>query len=53
MIERYCGANVVDVKKAFVQGKLFTLPMSYPAMALDDSKVYGYLLSFSNSKNFE
>ncbi|WP_223280200.1 gamma-glutamylcyclotransferase [Nostoc sp. PA-18-2419] len=44
---RYC-AGIVDVKKAFVQGKLFALPMGYPAMTLGDSQVYGYLLSFPN-----
>ncbi|MEH1850746.1 MAG: gamma-glutamylcyclotransferase [Nostoc sp.] len=48
--KRYCAGKVVDVKKAFVQGKLFALPMGYPAMTLGDSKVYGYLLSFSNPK---
>ncbi|MDF5711410.1 MAG: gamma-glutamylcyclotransferase [Nostoc sp. S4] len=44
--KRYCAGKVVDVKKAFVQGKLFALPMGYPAMTLGDSQVYGYLLSF-------
>ncbi|MEH2368973.1 gamma-glutamylcyclotransferase family protein [Nostoc sp.] len=48
--KRYCAGKVVDVKTAFVQGKLFALPMSYPAMTLGDSQVYGYLLSFSNPK---
>ncbi|MEH1792685.1 gamma-glutamylcyclotransferase family protein [Nostoc sp.] len=46
--KKYCADKVVDVKKAFVEGKLFALPMGYPAMTLGDSKVYGYLLSFSN-----
>ncbi|MEH2071867.1 MAG: gamma-glutamylcyclotransferase [Nostoc sp.] len=46
--KRYCAGKVVDVKKAFVQGKLFALPMGYPAMTLGDSQVYGYLLSFPN-----
>ncbi|MEH2155661.1 gamma-glutamylcyclotransferase family protein [Nostoc sp.] len=48
--KRYCTDKVVDVKRAFVQGKLFALPMDYPAMTLGDSQVYGYLLSFSNPK---
>ncbi|MBN3960814.1 gamma-glutamylcyclotransferase [Nostoc sp. NMS8] len=48
--KRYCAGKVVDVKKAFVQGQLFALPMGYPAMTLGNSKVYGYLLSFSNPK---
>ncbi|MCF2145132.1 gamma-glutamylcyclotransferase [Desmonostoc muscorum LEGE 12446] len=46
--KRYCAGKVVDVKRAFVQGKLFALPMGYPAMTPGDSQVYGYLLSFAN-----
>ncbi|MCC5614413.1 gamma-glutamylcyclotransferase [Nostoc sp. CHAB 5836] len=48
--KKYCAGKVVGVKKAFVQGKLFALPMGYPAMTLGDSHVYGYLLSFANSR---
>ncbi|MEH2171347.1 gamma-glutamylcyclotransferase family protein [Nostoc sp.] len=48
--KRYCASKVVDVKTALVQGKLFALPMGYPAMTLGDSQVHGYLLSFSNPK---
>lgn len=48
--KRYCIAKVVDVKRAFVQGKLFALPMGYPAMTLGDTQVHGYLLSFCNPK---
>ncbi|MBN3870230.1 gamma-glutamylcyclotransferase [Nostoc sp. JL33] len=48
--QRYCAGKVVDVKRAFVQGKLFALPMGYPAMTLGDSQVHGYLLSFPNSR---
>ncbi|MBG1265546.1 gamma-glutamylcyclotransferase family protein [Nostoc sp. WHI] len=48
--KKYCANKVVDVKKAFAQGKLFALPMGYPAMTLGDSQVYGYLLSFSNPR---
>jgi gamma-glutamylcyclotransferase (GGCT)/AIG2-like uncharacterized protein YtfP len=48
--KKYCTGKVVDVKRAFVEGKLFALPMGYPAMTLGDSKVYGYLLSFSNPR---
>ncbi|MFN6501655.1 MAG: gamma-glutamylcyclotransferase [Nostoc sp. DedQUE01] len=46
--KRFCAGKVVDVKRAFVQGKLFALPMGYPAMTLGDGQVYGYLLSFAN-----
>ncbi|MEH2250112.1 gamma-glutamylcyclotransferase family protein [Nostoc sp.] len=48
--KRYCAGKVVNVKRAFVQGKLFALSMGYPAMTLGDSQVYGYLLSFPNPK---
>ncbi|MEH1998296.1 MAG: gamma-glutamylcyclotransferase [Nostoc sp.] len=48
--KRYCAGKVVDVKRAFVEGKLFALPMGYPAMTLGDSQVHGYLLSFPNSR---
>jgi len=48
--KKYCAGKVVDVKRAFVEGKLFALPMGYPAMMLGNSKVYGYLLSFPNPR---
>ncbi|BDI14745.1 gamma-glutamylcyclotransferase [Nostoc cf. commune SO-36] len=48
--QRYCAGKVVDVKRVFVQGKLFALPMGYPAMTLGDSQVHGYLLSFSDPR---
>ncbi|MEH2395109.1 MAG: gamma-glutamylcyclotransferase [Nostoc sp.] len=48
--KRYCAGKIIDVKRAFVQGKLFALPMGYPAMTLGNTQVYGYLLSFSNPR---
>ncbi|MEH1870870.1 gamma-glutamylcyclotransferase family protein [Nostoc sp.] len=48
--KKYCAGKVVNFERAFVQGKLFALPMGYPAMTLGDSQVHGYLLSFSNPK---
>ncbi|MBD2605444.1 gamma-glutamylcyclotransferase [Scytonema hofmannii FACHB-248] len=48
--QRYCAFQVVDAKKAYTFGKLFALPMGYPAMTLGDSLVYGYLLTFVDSK---
>ncbi|MFN6461462.1 MAG: gamma-glutamylcyclotransferase [Nostoc sp. DedVER02] len=47
--KKYCAGKVIDAKLALVQGKLFALPMGYPAMTLGDSQVYGYLVSFSSS----
>ncbi|WP_392532919.1 gamma-glutamylcyclotransferase [Nostoc sp. C117] len=46
--KRFCADKVVDVKRAFVQGKLFALPMGNPAMTLGYTQVHGYLLSFPN-----
>ncbi|MEH2406336.1 gamma-glutamylcyclotransferase family protein [Nostoc sp.] len=46
--KKYCTDKIIDVKRAFVQGKLFALPMGYPAMTLGNTQVYGYLLSCSN-----
>jgi gamma-glutamylcyclotransferase (GGCT)/AIG2-like uncharacterized protein YtfP len=46
--KRYCADKIVDVKRAFAAGKLFGLPMGYPAMTLGDAQVHGYLLSFTN-----
>lgn len=37
--KRYCAGKVIDVKIALVQGKLFALPMGYPAMTLGDRQV--------------
>ncbi|MEH2281044.1 MAG: gamma-glutamylcyclotransferase [Nostoc sp.] len=48
--QKYCTGKIVDVKRAFVKGKLFAVPMGYPAMTLGDSQVHGYLLSFPNPK---
>ncbi|MBW4687224.1 MAG: gamma-glutamylcyclotransferase [Komarekiella atlantica HA4396-MV6] len=46
--KRYCAGKVVDARLAMLPGKLFALPMGYPAMTRGDSQVYGYLLSFTN-----
>jgi gamma-glutamylcyclotransferase (GGCT)/AIG2-like uncharacterized protein YtfP len=39
---------VINTKKAIAPGKLFALPMGYPAMTLENSQVQGYLLSFAD-----
>ncbi len=44
----YCADKVVDAHRAYALGKLFALPMGYPAMTLGDSLVYGYLLFFTD-----
>lgn len=47
--QRYCAGKVVNTAQAVALGKLFALPMGYPAMTPGDSPVHGYLLSFTNS----
>ncbi|ARV58139.1 hypothetical protein BZZ01_05360 [Nostocales cyanobacterium HT-58-2] len=44
----YCAGKVVNTTKAVVRGKLFALPMGYPAMTPGNSLVHGYILSFAN-----
>jgi len=46
--QRYCAGKVVETTKAIAQGKLFALPMGYPAMTAGNSLVHGYLLSLTN-----
>lgn len=48
--QKYCQGKVTEVTKAIASGKLFKLPMGYPAMILGDGRVYGYLLSFPDSQ---
>ncbi|MBD2353972.1 gamma-glutamylcyclotransferase [Tolypothrix sp. FACHB-123] len=45
--KRYCAAKVIATKRAIAPGKLYALPMGYPAMTLENSQVQGYLLSFA------
>ncbi|MEM7726038.1 MAG: gamma-glutamylcyclotransferase [Cyanobacteria bacterium P01_A01_bin.45] len=57
--QRYCvdktisisvGVNDTTPVPAYTIGKLFALPMGYPAMIEGQGKVYGYLLAFANSE---
>ena len=47
--QRYCAGKVSAEQPAIAQGKLFALPMGYPAMVVGDSWVSGFLLSFPDS----
>ena len=47
--EFYCASEVVEAKKAWTRGELYSLPQGYPAMTTGNDKVYGYLLSFNYS----
>jgi gamma-glutamylcyclotransferase (GGCT)/AIG2-like uncharacterized protein YtfP len=46
--QKYCTGKVVEARRAIAPGKLYALPMGYPAMTLGDGKVHGYLLSFAD-----
>lgn len=48
--KRYCADKVVDAKRAYAYGKLFALPMGYPAMTMGSRPVHGYLLFFADSE---
>ncbi|MBD2441278.1 gamma-glutamylcyclotransferase [Nostoc sp. FACHB-110] len=48
--QKYCAGKVINAKRAVTLGKLFALPMGYPAMTLGQNQVQGYLLSFSQSE---
>jgi len=47
--QQYCADQVIAIERAIALGKLFALPMGYPAMTIGTEKVQGYLLSFTSS----
>ncbi|MBD2386531.1 gamma-glutamylcyclotransferase family protein [Cylindrospermum sp. FACHB-282] len=47
--QKYCEGKAKAAQRAFALGKLFALPMGYPAMMLGEGQVQGYLLFFTNS----
>ncbi|MCU0537058.1 MAG: gamma-glutamylcyclotransferase [Hydrococcus sp. Prado102] len=48
----YCD-RVIEAKKAYTWGQLYHLPLGYPAMTTGNSKVIGFLLTFSNEAILE
>ncbi|MBD2043746.1 gamma-glutamylcyclotransferase family protein [Microcoleus sp. FACHB-672] len=46
--QRYCAGKVVAAQPATVFGRLFALPVGYPAMTAGDALISGVLLSFSD-----
>jgi gamma-glutamylcyclotransferase (GGCT)/AIG2-like uncharacterized protein YtfP len=46
----YCASHVIEAKKAYTWGRLYHLPLGYPAMTTGKSKVIGFLLTFSNQE---
>ncbi|MBE9127713.1 MULTISPECIES: gamma-glutamylcyclotransferase family protein [unclassified Coleofasciculus] len=45
---RYCVGKVVEEIRAIAFGKLFDLPVGYPAMTPGDIAVSGFLLTFTD-----
>lgn len=47
---RYCQGKTLHEVYGWTKGKLFNLPLGYPAMTSGDDRVYGYLLSFASEQ---
>lgn len=47
--QSYCADWVLTAKRAIALGKLFALPLGYPAMTKGNLQVHGYLLAFPNA----
>lgn len=48
--ERICRGYALTHQPAWTRGKLYHLPMGYPAMCQGDEKVYGDLLCFNSTR---
>lgn len=46
--QKYCAGKVKAAQRGFALGKLFALPMGYPAMTLGKGQVQKHLLSFAD-----
>lgn len=46
----YCAGKVLEAQKAIALGKLFSLPVGYPAMTSGNEPVRGCLLTFENDE---
>jgi len=46
----YCRPYVIDQQQALVPGRLYHLPVGYPAMTLEDGWVQGVLLTFESTQ---
>ena len=44
----YCESRVKEVRRSWVEGQLYALPLGYPAMIAAQGKVQGFLLTFSD-----
>ncbi|MDJ0554600.1 MAG: gamma-glutamylcyclotransferase [Microcoleaceae cyanobacterium MO_207.B10] len=48
--QRYCAERVVDTYPAVTSGRLFELPIGYPAMTEGEESIQGFVLSFLDSQ---
>ncbi|MBE9207369.1 gamma-glutamylcyclotransferase [Nostoc sp. LEGE 06077] len=48
--QKYCAGKMVNAQRAVIPGKLFALPLGYPAVTPGQNQVHGYLLSFAEPK---
>ena len=46
--QHYCAGVAIAATRAYTWGKLYNLPIGYPAMTLGNSKVEGFLLTFAD-----
>ncbi len=51
--DQYCAGKVIAQQPAIAYGKIYALPMGYPAMIQGDRQVQGYLLTFENDRILE
>lgn len=49
----YCQGKTLKETKCWAKGKLFDLPLGYPAMTQGDNRVFGYLLSFTSDYDLD
>jgi len=49
----YCQGKTFKEIKCWAKGRLFNLPLGYPAMSKGDHKVFGYLLYFTFLKDLK
>jgi gamma-glutamylcyclotransferase (GGCT)/AIG2-like uncharacterized protein YtfP len=47
--ERFCAAYVVEMVAAIAPGRLYHLPLGYPALTLESGWVQGVLLTFATA----
>lgn len=49
----FCEGKTIEEQECWAKGRLFALPIGYPAMIAGNDQVYGYLLSFASFKDLE